>query len=333
LRPTLKLGILRPAYVTIAAILLVLPASAAALSTAATAGVPAHTTAPAPMKVSVKPRRIAYGHDVTVTGVAPPTEVGRTLLLDLAPTQGARWRTLAATKVGPSGRFQFTVRLRRSGFVKVVDAAAAYAQAASSTAFTALRPVPASSPQQVAVAAAFGVPSQSFDVLGGQSITVHGTLLPSGGARPIALQSRSGGRWRTLTSTLTGPRGGFHLRYVPGGAGGPAGGQPLRVLFWGDRANTRATRGVGKITVYNQSVASWYNDGGSTACGFHATFGVANRSLPCGTQVTFRYGSRSVTAVVDDRGPFVGGREWDLNQNTAAALGFSGVDTVWSTMG
>jgi rare lipoprotein A len=54
-------------------------------------------------------------------------------------------------------------------------------------------------------------------------------------------------------------------------------------------------------------------------------------SLPCGTQVTFRYGGRTVTATVDDRGPYVGGREWDLNQNTAGALGFNGVDTVWSS--
>jgi rare lipoprotein A (peptidoglycan hydrolase) len=38
-----------------------------------------------------------------------------------------------------------------------------------------------------------------------------------------------------------------------------------------------------------------------------------------------------VTATVDDRGPYVGGRDWDLNQNTAAALGFGGVGTVWVT--
>ena len=45
----------------------------------------------------------------------------------------------------------------------------------------------------------------------------------------------------------------------------------------------------------------------------------------------FRYGGRSVTATVDDRGPFVAGRTWDLNQNVAAALGFGGVGTVWAT--
>jgi rare lipoprotein A (peptidoglycan hydrolase) len=38
-----------------------------------------------------------------------------------------------------------------------------------------------------------------------------------------------------------------------------------------------------------------------------------------------------MNAVVDDRGPYVGGREWDFNQNLAAALGFAGVGTVWAT--
>ena len=85
------------------------------------------------------------------------------------------------------------------------------------------------------------------------------------------------------------------------------------------------------MTVYRAAGASWYNDGGNTACGFHARFGVANRTLPCGTKVALRYNGRSVTATVDDRGPFVGGRDWDLNQSTAAALGFGGVGTVWSS--
>ena len=40
-------------------------------------------------------------------------------------------------------------------------------------------------------------------------------------------------------------------------------------------------------------------------------------------QFVWMNGGRTVTAVVDDRGPYVAGREWDLNQNTAAALGFT----------
>ena len=85
------------------------------------------------------------------------------------------------------------------------------------------------------------------------------------------------------------------------------------------------------MTVFRAAIASWYNDGGNTACGFHAYYGVANRTLPCGTKVAMRFNGRSVNATVDDRGPYVGGRDWDLNQNTAAALGFGGVGQVWSS--
>jgi rare lipoprotein A (peptidoglycan hydrolase) len=79
-------------------------------------------------------------------------------------------------------------------------------------------------------------------------------------------------------------------------------------------------------------VASWYYDAGNTACGFHATYGVANRSLPCGTKVTISYGGRSVLATVDDRGPYVYGRSFDLNQNTARALGVYGVAQVLTSV-
>ena len=85
------------------------------------------------------------------------------------------------------------------------------------------------------------------------------------------------------------------------------------------------------MTVYRAAEASWYVDAGNTACGFHAQYGVANRTLPCGTKVAFRLGGRSVTATVDDRGPYVGGRDWDLDQSTAGALGFGGVGQVWSS--
>jgi len=177
--------------------------------------------------------------------------------------------------------------------------------------------------------------THSFAVLEGQAIDVRGTLLPGIAGRWVRLQGRSGHRWTDLASARTGSRGGFSVHFVPGdrgGAGGSAGSHPLRLLFSGDRANARSWRAIGRITVYNQSMASWYDDAGNTASGFHATFGVANRTLPFGTRVTFRYRARTVTAVVDDRGPFVSGRDWDLNQNTAAALGFTGVGTVWSTM-
>jgi hypothetical protein len=143
----------------------------------------------------------------------------------------------------------------------------------------------------------------------------------------VELQGRSGGAWRTLARARTGSHGRFGLRFTPAGLGSEA----LRVRFSGDSSSSGATASSGMLTVYRQAVASWYNDGGSTACGFHATMGVASPGLPCGSKVTFLFGGRRVTATVDDRGPFVGGRSWDLNQNTAGALGFAGVATVWAS--
>jgi rare lipoprotein A (peptidoglycan hydrolase) len=80
--------------------------------------------------------------------------------------------------------------------------------------------------------------------------------------------------------------------------------------------------------VLSYATASWYDDAGNTASGFHAYYGVANKYMAFGTRVLFVYHGRSVEAIVDDRGPYIAGRDWDLNQNTAGALGFGGVDTV-----
>ena len=80
-------------------------------------------------------------------------------------------------------------------------------------------------------------------------------------------------------------------------------------------------------------LASWYDDSGTTASGWHATYGVAmcGSAGPCyafGTRILLFYGGRQVTAIVDDHGPYAGGRNIDLSQNTAAALGFGGIGSV-----
>jgi hypothetical protein len=67
---------------------------------------------------------------------------------------------------------------------------------------------------------------------------------------------------------------------------------------------------------------SWYGPGfygSGTACGQTYTkviMGVAHRSLPCGTLVTFRNpdNGRQVTVPVIDRGPYVAGRTWDMSR-------------------
>lgn len=174
----------------------------------------------------------------------------------------------------------------------------------------------------------FAVRPRVIEALGGQVVHVHGRLLPAFAGGKIRLEGLFSGQWRTLASTRTGSLGGFLVRYATSGTGDHS----LRVLFGGDQKATWARAGAGSLTVFTPTVASWYDDGGDTACGFHAYYGVANKSLPCGTKVKFAYNGRTVTATVDDRGPFVAGRDYDLNQNTAGALGFGGVDTVWSSV-
>lgn len=71
---------------------------------------------------------------------------------------------------------------------------------------------------------------------------------------------------------------------------------------------------------------SWYGPGfwgQHTACGQILepnTIGVAHRTLPCGTRVTFRYNGLTVVARVIDRGPYVSGRTWDLTKATCLAI-------------
>lgn len=73
---------------------------------------------------------------------------------------------------------------------------------------------------------------------------------------------------------------------------------------------------------------SWYGPGfygQHTACGEVLTetlMGVANRTLPCGTLVTFRNpaNGQTVTVPVVDRGPYVSGRTWDLTKGTCLAI-------------
>jgi hypothetical protein len=278
-------------------------------------------------------RQIDYGREVNVVGRAPVADAGQQVMLEFAAADSSSWRSLTTARVGPRGRFRLIARLRQSGLVRVVGASgAAVARALSMMPTTPTAGAPVSiapsRAERVTVSAELAVPSRSWELLGGGAIDLQGKLLPGVSGRQVRLEGRAAGGWQALASARTGPRGGFRLRYATGGLGQ----QQLRVRFAGDRQNGSESAAAGAVTTYRASVASWYDDGGATACGFHANFGVANRSLPCGTQVTFHYGGRTVTAVVDDRGPFVGGREWDLNQNVAAALGFGGVDTVWSSV-
>ena len=315
MRPKLKTRASRRIYALTFALMLVIPATAVALTVG-------HNDTQSAIQAQLNRHHVSYGEPVTISGTAAPAQPGQKLTLEYAPAGATHWRPLASTRVRRNGHFRVGARLRRTGLVKVQGPAPQpSAPGALPTATAAASPA-----QTVTVAAKLNLAGQSASQVGGHWSPIRGKLLPAVSGRIVRLEGLSGGRWRLLSKVRTGARGGFGLR-----ASGASPGQQLRVRFRGDRLNTHVRKDAGKTIAFHQTLASWYNDAGNTACGFHAFYGVANTSLPCGTKVVFRNGGREVTATVDDRGPFVGGRTWDLNQNTAAALGFGGVGSVLSS--
>ncbi len=59
-----------------------------------------------------------------------------------------------------------------------------------------------------------------------------------------------------------------------------------------------------------------------------ALFTAAHRTLPLPSFLHVRYGSRCATVLVNDRGPYVGGRILDLSEGAARYLGLPGVGDV-----
>lgn len=98
--------------------------------------------------------------------------------------------------------------------------------------------------------------------------------------------------------------------------------------------------GVAASTARSEYVswASWYGPGlygNGLACGGQLTtrtWGVAHKSLRCGTRLTICY-RRCARVTVIDRGPYVYGREFDLTYSVKSYIGMSGTGRVrwWVT--
>lgn len=163
----------------------------------------------------------------------------------------------------------------------------------------------------------------------------------AGGAVSARGRARPGGRrWvtirmgaKTVMTVRTKPNGRFRARWRAGGAGV----HEVKAIARGNGKAKRARSRAQRVNVYRAAHASYYGPGlygNGTACGrtlTPSTLGVANKSLPCGTKVTFRYRGRSVRVPVIDRGPYAGNREWDLTAATKAKLRFGSTGVVLST--
>ena len=193
-------------------------------------------------------------------------------------------------------------------------------------------------PAQIAAPAAseradsrIAIAAKRLNVRAGRTAAVRGTLLPRQSHRIVRLERLERGRWRQVDGDLTDRAGRFALRYRTRGTDT----SPVRVRFGGDPTARPSRRVVGRLNAFRPALASWYGPGlygNALGCGgtlSPGTVGVAHKSLPCGTTVVLRKGSRVVRARVIDRGPYVGAREFDLTAATKYRLGFGSVGTVW----
>jgi rare lipoprotein A (peptidoglycan hydrolase) len=190
--------------------------------------------------------------------------------------------------------------------------------------------------QPTATAAAqprIDVDHRRLDVRAGKRTAVRGSVAPGVSGITVSLQIKRDGRWKPIDRDRTDARGRYALRERLDRTGSTK----ARVRVAGGPGVAAGDRVIGRLNVYRAAYASWYGPGlygNPLACGGTlnaGTLGVAHKTLPCGTKVKLKHGKRTVRVPVVDRGPFVGGREYDLTAATAQRIGFSGVGTVLTT--
>jgi rare lipoprotein A len=177
------------------------------------------------------------------------------------------------------------------------------------------------------------VHKRKLNVRAGKRTAVRGTVAPGVTGITVSLQVKRGHRWKPIDRDRTDAAGHYRLRERLRRTGSAK----ARVRVAGGQGVAPGKRVIGRLNVFRVANASWYGPGlygNRTGCGGTLNagrLGVAHKSLPCGTMVTFKRGDREVRVPVIDRGPYVGGREYDLTAATAQRLGFHGHGAILTT--
>jgi rare lipoprotein A len=165
----------------------------------------------------------------------------------------------------------------------------------------------------------------------GRKVRFRGAVEPRLAGRAVVVQYLDPATlaWTREARTTVKPDGSFIARWRARRTGQ----FQLRAVVRGEASSASVSPEL-PLTVYRGAVATWYGPGfygNTTACGIELTqelVGVAHRSLPCGTNVAVRYGSRTLVVPVVDRGPFGSKARWDLTQAAAQELGMTHTDRI-----
>jgi hypothetical protein len=293
-------------------------AAAALLPLAATLTTSAFADSPTEGKsarIDASQRSVPIGGSVTLSGVFPGASAAPIEIRYRA--QGAStWHTAAHARTGASGRYHVRVKPRRIATWRAELSGTGAARDADTGS------------ERIAVRSKTVVTVGGRHAMAGDKVAIKGQITPAGARRKVIVRI---GREKLAT------RAGRDGRFKAAWKAPSTGSYPVAVRARSNETATGSRDSAGRVLVYRQAAASWYGPGlygNNLACGgtlTPSTMGVANKTLPCGTKVHLRYGNKSVTVPVVDRGPYAGNREYDLTAATKQALGFPDVGAVLTT--
>jgi len=260
---------------------------------------------------------VRFGDRARLRGEFPDAPNAEVAILHREAGEGS-FKRVDGARTGAGGSWTAKVKPRRTGDWRAELASAPTPLADGVAADTT------SNTEKILVRSVTKVVPAKRDVVSGQNTEVRGKVLPAG-QRDVIVQI--GGATKRAHADKNGR---FEVDFKAPGAGD----YRIRATAKSNRDAGGSKDSGGSITAYRYALASWYGPGlygNRTACGQTLTpsiQGVAHKSLPCGTKLSIRHGSREVHVQVIDRGPYVGDREFDLTSATKDALGFSGTGQI-----
>jgi rare lipoprotein A len=270
---------------------------------------------------------VRFGERVTLRGQFPGAP-GRSVAILHRRANGERFKQIKTARTDRNSRWSTRVRPHGTGLWRARLSSGERSPEASEEA-PLDQPVTVDSEtgaKRVRVRSVTAVRAKNHALVGDR-VRIRGRVRPGGSRRVVVKAGR-----KTM-KTRADARGRFDVRWKAGSTGT----FKVRVRARGNaRAGGSGDRG-GRVNVYRKAQASWYGPGfygNRTACGQTLTpgmLGVANKTLPCGTKLKLRHGSKTVKVEVIDRGPYAGAREFDLTEATRNRLGFGNTGTVLTT--
>jgi hypothetical protein len=289
-------------------------------------GTTSGATAAEPRQAAIDPAKssVRFGDRVTLRGHFPGAP-GRSVRIQHRSANGKVFRQVATTRTNENSRWRARVKPRGTGMWRARLGSPPRSPEAGAEQLLE-QPVAVDSEtaaKRVRVRSVTRVRAKNHTLVGDR-VRIRGRVKP-GGSRKVLVKA-GGKKLRTRADK----RGRFDVRWHAGSTGT----FKVRARARGNaRASGSGARG-GRVNVYRKAQASWYGPGfygNRTACGqtlSSGMLGVAHKTLPCGTKVKLRHGSKTVNVRVIDRGPYAGDREFDLTAATRNRLGFGNTGTI-----